>query len=61
MLIRGLSNFASSWGRNFEGNWFVALQDMTIHYFVKRLCTWGHKFMGRCNQRNPGTLIPHEQ
>ena len=56
--VRGSSNFAGSWGRNFVGNWFVALQDMTIHYFVKP--SWGHKFRGRCNQRNPRTLIPHE-
>ena len=33
-------NFAGSWGHNYVGNWFVALQDMTIHYFVKR--SWGH-------------------
>ena len=27
-------NFAGSWGRNFVGNWFVALQCKGIHYFL---------------------------
>ena len=27
-------NPAGLWGRNFVGNWFVALQCKTIHYFV---------------------------
>ena len=35
--VRGSSNFAGSWGRNFVGKWFVALQDMTIHYTLLNL------------------------
>ena len=34
VVIRGLrecQNFAVSWGHNFVGNWFVALQYKTIH------------------------------
>ena len=46
-------NFAGLWGSNFKGNWFVALQCSTIHYFVKN--SWGRKFMGK---NNPRTLIP---
>ena len=29
-------NFAYSLGRSFLGNWFIALQSKTIHYFVIR-------------------------
>ena len=46
------------WGRNFIGNWFVALQCKTIHYFVKG--SWGCDFMGKGNLRNPQTLVPHK-
>ena len=35
-MFVGYQNFAGSWGRNFVGNWFVALQCKTIHYFFKR-------------------------
>ena len=44
-------NFAGSWVHvsNFVGNWFVAFQSKTIHYFVK--LSWGHKFVGNGNAR----------
>ena len=29
-------NFAGLRGQNFVGNWFVALQCKTIHFFIKR-------------------------
>ena len=35
-------NVGGSWGHNFLGNWFVALQYRSIHNFVKRL--WGRNF-----------------
>ena len=35
-IFVGYQNLAGSWGRNFVGNWFVALQCKTIHYFFKR-------------------------
>lgn len=46
-------NFAGSWVHvsNSVGNWFVAFQSKTIHYFVK--FSWGHKFVGNGNSRNP--------
>ena len=51
-------NFAVSWGRNFVGNWFEALQSKTIHYSVK--CSWGRKFMGKGTPRNPRTSNFHK-
>ena len=35
LFFEDCQNFAGSWGRNFLGNWFEALQCRTIHYFVK--------------------------
>ena len=53
-------NFAGSWGWNFVGNWFIALQCKTIFkYLVKHLL--GRKFVGKGNPRNPRTFNPHEQ
>ena len=52
-------NLAGSCVRNSVGNWFVASQCKTIHYFVK--CLQGRKFVGKGNPRNPQTLIRHEQ
>lgn len=48
---------ACLWGLDFMGNWFVAFQYKTIHYFVKR--SWGLEFVGKGNPRIPQTLIPH--
>ena len=43
----------------FMDNWFVASQWKAIQNFVK--CSWGRKFGGKGNSRNPQTLIPHEK
>ena len=48
-----------SLGRNFVDNWFVASQWKAIQNFVK--CSWGRKFVGKGNSRNPQTLITHEK
>ena len=45
--VLGMLNFAGLLGRNFMGNWFVALQNRTIHNFVQR--SRRHKFVGRSN------------
>ena len=39
--------------------WSVILQCKAILHFVKR--SWGRKFVGKGNLRNPRTLNPHEQ
>ena len=52
-------NFAGSWGSNFVGNWFLALQCKMIHYFLK--CFWGLKFLGKGTPPNPRTLNTHKQ
>ena len=51
LLVRG--------GRNIVGNWFEALQWKTIHYFFK--CSWGRKFVGKGDPRNPRSSILHEK
>ena len=56
-MFVGYQNLAVSWGRNFMGNWFEALQCKTINYIFKR--SWGRKFVGKGDPRNPRTLIPH--
>ena len=49
-------NFTGSRGHSFVGDWFVALQRKTIHYFVKH--SLGRKFVGKSKPRNPQTLKP---
>ena len=48
ILIRGgpmFVNLLVTRRRNFVGNWFVALQCKTIHYFIKH--SLGRKFVGK--------------
>ena len=59
LFFEDCQNFAGSWGRNFLGNWFEALQCRTIHYFVKH--SWGRKFVDKGKPKNPRTSNPHEQ
>lgn len=52
--------FAGSLGCNFMCTWFVALHcTKMIHYLILHL--WGHKFLGKGNQRNQQTLISYKQ
>ena len=43
-MFMDCQNVAGLWGRHFVGNWFVALQCKTFHYFVR--CPWGCKYVG---------------
>ena len=61
LMFADCQNVAGSWRRCFVGIWFrnVVLYCKKIHYVVNS--SWGRKFMGSDNPRNPRTLNPHEQ
>ena len=40
-------NFVGLLGRNFKGNWFVALQCATIIIYYFAIHLWGRKFVGK--------------
>ena len=58
-MFMDLKNFANSLGHNFTGNyrvfWGIKILDDLF------LCSLGHKFVGKSNPRNPGSIDPQQK
>ena len=57
-MFVGKAYLAGSWGRKL---WVTnKLLFMKINEGINT-CSWGCKFVGKDGQKNPRTLVPHEQ